>query len=100
MFSDLYDYISLLFYRQWPKVEGEIIAMRIPSGNGQLLLDCRFSLGDGYYTGEASCPSWFAGTININGRFRIGQPVAVCYRRDNPNINKLDRNVWQDLEGL
>jgi hypothetical protein len=102
MFSDLFDYISLLFYWQWPSAEGEITAARIMAGSRQLRLEYRFSLGDGYYTGECGCPSWYAGSgaININEAFRIGQPVTVRYRRDNPSINKLDRSVWQALEGL
>ena len=66
-----------------------------------MLIEYRFSLGDGYYTGESGLPSWFAGAVaNINEMFRIGQPVAVRYRRDDPSVNRLDRSVWHDLEGL
>jgi hypothetical protein len=97
MFSDLRDYISTLFYWRWPSVQGEITAVRILGGSGQVLLEYRFSLGDGYYTGEAGCP---AGAINMNEMFRVGEPVTVRYRRDNPSVNKLDRSVWQDLEAL
>ena len=102
MFSDLRDSISLLFYWQWPRAEGEITAVHIVSGSGKFLLDYRFSLGDGSYAGEAGCPVWHAGTgaINIQDRFPIGHAVTVRYRRDNPSINKLDRSVWEDLEGL
>lgn len=102
MFSDLHDYISLLFYWQWPRVEGEITAVRILGGSGRLLLEYKFSLGDGYHAGEARCPSWLAGAaaINVNETFRIGQPVTVRYRLDNPSVNKLDRSVWQNIEGL
>lgn len=56
MFSDLRDSISLMFYWRWPAVDGEITAVRVlPSGRGQFLLDYRFSLGDGDYSGEARC---------------------------------------------
>jgi hypothetical protein len=39
MFSDLYDYVSLFFYRHWPSVEGEITAVRILGGSGRLLVE-------------------------------------------------------------
>jgi len=102
MFSDLYDSISLLFYWQWPRIEGEITAVRILGGSGRLRLEYRFSLGDGSYIGEASCPFWSVGmaAINIHEMFPIGHAVTVRYRRDSPSVNKLDRSVWQDLEGL
>jgi hypothetical protein len=102
MFSDLQNYISLLFYWWWPKAEGEITAVRILSGNGKLPLEYRFSLGDGYYTGETGCPSRLtgAGAIDINETLCIGKLVTVRYRRDDPSVNKLDRGVWQNLEGL
>jgi hypothetical protein len=71
-------------------------------GSGRLLLEYRFSLGDGSYIGEAGCPFWAVGTaaINIHERFPLGRAVTVRYRRDNPSVNKLDRSVWQDLEAL
>ena len=102
MFSDLRDWLSLLFYWRWPRVQGEITAARVKAGSRQLLLEYRFSLGGGCYTGESGCPSWYAGSgaLNINEAFRIGQPVTVRYRRDNPSVNKLDRSVWEDLDGL
>jgi hypothetical protein len=102
MFSDLYDWISLLFYRRWPRVEGKITAVRSLGGSGRLFLEYRFSLGEESYIGEAGCPAWFVGTaaINMSERFPVGQPVTVRYRKDNPSVNKLDRSVWQDLEGL
>ena len=46
MFSDLYDSISLLFYWQWPRVKGEVTAVRMLGGSGRLLIEYRFSLGD------------------------------------------------------
>lgn len=102
MFSDLYDCISLLFYRLWPSVDGEITAVRILGGSGRLLVEYSFSLEERSYIGEAGCPSWSVApaAINIHERFPIGRPVTVRYRRDNPSVNKLDRSVWQDLEGL
>jgi hypothetical protein len=102
MFSDLYDYISLLFYRQWPSVEGEVTAVRILGGNGRLLVEYSFSVEDRSYIGEAGRPPWSVGTaaINIHERFPVGQSVTVRYRRDNPSVNKLDRSAWQDLEPL
>jgi hypothetical protein len=100
MFSDLRDYISLLFSWRWPRIQGEITGVRILGGSG-LRLDYRFSLGNELYTGESGCPSWFAGAaIDVGGGFRSGQPVTVRYRRDNPSVNKLDRSVWEDLQGL
>lgn len=100
MFSDLYDSISLLFYRRWPCVEGEITAVRMLGG--RLLVEYGFSVEDRSYIGEADCPSWSVGTeaIDIHEQFPVGQSVTVRYRPDNPSVNKLDRSVWQDLEGL
>jgi hypothetical protein len=102
MFSDLYDYISLLFYWRWPSTEGELTAVRMLGGSGRLRLEYRFLLGDGSYFGEAGRPFWSVGTsaVNFLERFPIGQAVTVHYRRDNPSVNTLDRSVWQDLEGL
>jgi len=102
MLSDLYDYISLLLYRLWPSVEGQITAVRILGGSGRFLVEYKFSLDDSSYIGEAGCPSWSVGTaaINIHERFPIGQSVTVRYRPDNPSVNKLDRSVWQNIEGL
>jgi hypothetical protein len=71
MLSELHDRTSLLFYWLWPRVEGEITAVRILGGRGQLLVEYRFSLGDGYYTGETGFPSWFDG-VNISEVLRIG----------------------------
>jgi len=102
MFNDLFDSISLLFYWQWPRIGGEITAVRILGGSGRLVLEYRFSLGDGSYIGEAGCPFWSVGVaaINVYERFPVGHAVTVRYRRDNPSVNKLDGSVWQDLEGL
>ncbi len=102
MFSDLYDSISLLFYWQWPRVKGEVTAVRMLGGSGRLPIEYRFSLGDGSYIGEAGPPFWSVGTaaINIHERFPIGHGVTVRYRWDNPSVNTLDHSVWQDLEGL
>jgi len=77
MFSELNDRLSLLFYWRWPSTQGEITSVRILGGSEQMLIEYRFSLGDGYYTGESGLPSWFAGAVaDINEMFRIGQPVA------------------------
>ncbi|MFZ0296250.1 MAG: DUF3592 domain-containing protein [Candidatus Sulfotelmatobacter sp.] len=102
MFSDLYDDISLLFYRRWPSVEGEITAVRILGSTARLLVEYSFSVEDTSYIGEAGRPSWSVGTapIDIRERFPVGQSVTVRYRPDNPSVNKLDRSVWEDLEGL
>ncbi len=102
MFSDLYNYISLLFYRRWPSIDGEITAVRILGGSGRLLVEYSFSLEDKSYIGESGCPSWSVGTIaiDVQERLSVGQSVTVRYRPGNPSVNKLDRSVWQDLEGL
>jgi|HubBroStandDraft_4_1064222.scaffolds.fasta_scaffold06172_8 hypothetical protein len=101
MFSDLYDYVSLFFYRHWPSVEGEITAVRILGGSGRLLVEYSFSLAGGSYIGESGCP-WSVDTaaVNIHQRLSVGRSVTVRYRPDNPTVNKLDRSVWEDLEGL
>jgi len=105
MFRDLYDAVTLLFSWRWPKAEGEITAVRVDSGTDRLrlLVDYVFPLGkDESYTGEARWPNWFSigRAENISQRLRVGQPVTVRYRRDNPSVNRLDRSVWQDVEGI
>ena len=111
MFSDLYDSISLLFSWRWPKAEGVITAVDLrnsrytqrETSDLRLVVVYEFSLGDdGPYTGETTWPQWFSGTdvMEINYKLAIGRKVTVRYRPGDPSVNKLDRSVWQDFEGL
>ena len=102
MFSGIYDRISLLLYRQWPAIEGTITAVDASYGRGlRIVVVYEFSIpNDGPYTGESSSPRWFGGTdvLSINKKLAVGQRVAIRYRPDCPGVNKLDRDVWTDLE--
>jgi hypothetical protein len=101
VFSELYDYISMMFSWRWPEAEGKVTALRFVNGLGPAI-DYRFSLGEGSYTGEASPPPWHsdAATVDVTCFLHVGQSVRVRYRRDDPSVNTLDGSVWQDLEGL
>ncbi|MFZ0806484.1 MAG: DUF3592 domain-containing protein [Candidatus Sulfotelmatobacter sp.] len=111
MFSDIYDYVSLMFYWRWPKAQGVITAVdlrRVQSSSNatetlQLVVVYKFSLGDdGPYTGESAWSPLLDNIdlMNIGEILRAGQAVTVRYRRDNPSVNRLDRSVWRDLDGL
>jgi hypothetical protein len=111
MFSDLYDYVSLLFSWGWPKAEGEVTAVHIEYANygfrgGSRLLvivDYKFEIeSQGLFTGETSSSPWFspADGSEIDGRLNVGQPVIVRYRRDDPTVNRLDHSVRQYVDGF
>ena len=70
-------------------------------GGQELVVIYEFSLSDdGPYTGRSAMPSDGTDLTSINESLRIGKEVAVRYRRDDPSVNKLDRSVWQNLQGL
>ncbi len=102
MFSDLYDYISLLLYWLWPSVEGQITAVRILGGSGRFLVEYKFSLEmDLTSVKPVALLGLSARQLStFNETFPIGQSMTVRYRPDNPSVNKLDRSVWQNIEGL
>jgi len=104
MFNDLYDSISLLFWRWWPTVEGTITAVNLRSGSEPaLFVTYEFSVDqDGPYTGESSWPFRPGDTdvTNLSGRLRVGQPLTIRYRSDNPSVNTLDRALWNELDTL
>ena len=105
MFSDLYDYVSLMFYWRWPKADGVITTVDLRRvGDGQrLVVVYKFSLqDDGPYTGESAWSPLLGNMdlMNISEILRPGQAVTIRYRRDNPSVNRLDRSVWRDLDGL
>ena len=104
MFSDLYDAISLLFSRAWPTAEGMITAVgaKAVREGYMLVVEYKFSVGnDGPYTGESDCPIEYVGDLtHFNDNLRVGRPVTVRYRRDNPSVNKVDRSMWTDLDSL
>lgn len=92
MLRDLYDSISSAFSWRWPTVDEEVTAVHFRTvpierrgrGNLRLVVEYKFSLGDdGPYTGESSWYPRFdrADLTDIEGKLRIGQPVAVRYRR-------------------
>ena len=110
MFSDLFDNISLIFSWRWPKAEGVITAIDLQhiydevSGTERprIVVVYKFSVGDdGPYTGESAWPRLEQmDLMNINEVLRPGQAVTVLYRKNNPSVNRLDRSVWRDLDGL
>lgn len=108
MFSDLYDSISLLFSRRWPKAEGVITAVdaRTIYFKGQasgfrLVVVYEFSIGaDGPYTGESASPQFREDGMNITDQFAVGRAVSVRYRADDPSVNKLDPRTWQVGDGV
>src|SRR5689334_19142852 len=104
MFGELYDYISLLFSRCWPKVEGTVTAINLRSDPElRLVVLYQFSIGsDGPYTGESSWapqPGDIDST-DLSGRLSVGQSVTIRYRADDPSVNTLDRALWNELDVL
>jgi hypothetical protein len=111
MFGDLYDYLSLKLSWGWPRAEGVITAVDFRptplniEGTAQLQLAVmyEFWLGnDGPYTGESTWPTLLpeGNTISVDKKLRVGQAVAIRYRRDDPSVNKLDRSAWQAFESF
>lgn len=104
MLSELYDSISLLFWRRWPTVEAVITAVNMRTGREpRLIVAYEFSVGnDGPYTGEASWPA-LPGDSDascISDRLRVGQPVTVRYRPDDPSVNTVDHMLWWEAGDL
>jgi len=101
MLKNLYDDLSLMFYRRWPKVEGKITAVDIcPGTEPDVVIVYEFSVGDdGPYTGESSPPYSFDGTtvMDIERTLSVGKSVWIRYRLDDPSVNKLDPSFWEDL---
>ena len=104
MFGDLHDAISLLFGRRWPKAEGVITSMGAKSvGEGYVLIvEYKFCVGeDGPYTGELECPLAAVGDMTeYNERLRVGEPITIQYRPDDPGVNKADSSIWENQNGL
>ena len=109
MFEDLYDALSLIFYRCWPKADREITEVdveRVRHSQGadtlRLAVTYKFSLGeDGPYTGESFWrPSFFVNRRVAAARHKLHrrQHVGVRYRADDPSVNKLDPAVWRNLK--
>jgi hypothetical protein len=109
MFEDLYDTISRLWSRRWPEAMGEVTAVAVerigtsPRDKGRLRLAVayKFSVnGEGSYTGESFWSPAFRfsrAVLAARRNIRVGQPVLVRYRTDDPSVNTLDRHVWQRL---
>ncbi len=108
MFEDLYDAVSVIFSPWWPTAKGEITAIDIlrihhsrSSDTLRLAVAYKFSLGDdGPYTGESFWqPAFFVNKRVAAARHKlhVRQTVTVRYRSDDPSINRLDRQMWNDL---
>ena len=107
MIRDLYDKFSYVFSWRWPVADGEITAVGVRydelTKTNRLAVTFRFVVGtDGPYTGELLSPLSVPRTdiVDITQQFRIGSSVRVRYRVDDPSVNRLDRMVWQNLDGL
>lgn len=108
MFSELYDEISLLWSWRWPEIPGEVTAVDVEGIKNsrdresfRLAVAYKFSIGnDGPYTGESFWqPAFFSKKRVLAARrnIRVHQQVIVRYRPDDPSVNKLDRQVWENL---
>ena len=106
MFDDLYDALSFLGSRRWPEATGKVTAAdveRITDSRGgvrlRLAVAFEFSAnGDGPYTGESFWnPAFFVNrrVLAARRKVRVGQSVAVRYRKDDPSVNKL--RDWTSL---
>lgn len=103
MFADLYDAVSYLWSFTWPEVTGEVTAVDIENTGKALRLAVAYKFwvnDDGPYTGE----SFWNPPFNVNRRVmkgrrkvRVGHPVPVRYRADDPSVNRLDRSMWREL---
>jgi hypothetical protein len=107
VFDDLYDAALFLFSWRWPTVGGEItvdierIRHSRVRDTFRLAVAYKFSLGDdGPYTGESFWePAFFAKrrVAAARHKLRTRQPVTVRYRRDDPSVNRLDRQSWRGV---
>ena len=108
MFEDLYDAISRLWSWSWPTAQGEVTDVGIErAGDGsdqeaRLWVCYKFWVNeDGPYCGEDFWKPAFS--IGALKRLRPGprklknKQVPVRYRRDDPSVNRLDREAWRGL---
>lgn len=111
MFEDFYDEISKLWSWRWPIAQGQVVLAEIERVRHRSSKDDTFRLSvvynfcvndDGLYGGEGFwSPAFSIGAMKklreAKRNFRVGMPVVVRYRPDDPSINKLDRRVWEHL---
>jgi hypothetical protein len=108
VFRDLYDTVSLLWFRRWPEAMGEVTAVdveRILDSAGsetfRLSVTYKFSIGnDGPYTGESFWQPFFfqkKRVLAARHNIHVHEQVPVHYRPDDPSVSKLDRSAWQNL---
>ena len=92
MFEDLRDYFSKLCFWRLPTAEATVTRIEVDRVTGRVLIYYQFSLGDdGPYTGmhfaEGELPLPAVKSLNV------GQAITVRYRRDDPSINTLNRDL-------
>lgn len=95
--------MSYLWSFQWPEATGEITAVGIERNDRVTRLAVAYKFwvnDDGPYTGE----SFWNPPFNVNRRvqearrkIRVGHPVLIRYRDDDPSVNRLDGSVWREL---
>lgn len=99
MFEDLYDKLSTLFYFRWPTSEAKITSIEIDEGISKLAISYGFCIGEnGPYTGVYFWNPRFTSRMPLaTDNLKVGQPVTLRYRRDDPSVNTLDRGFIDDL---
>ncbi len=91
MFEDLHDYLSKLCFWQLATTEGTITGIEIDQVSGRVLIYYRFSVGDdGPYTGVHFAEG--LPLLRVKD-LSVGRTIAVRYRRDDPSVNTLDRDL-------
>ena len=91
MFEDLRDYFAKLFIWRLPTTEVTITDIRIDQVTGRIAIYYQFSLGqDGPYTGVGSAEGELP---LLTKKLDVGRPITVRYRREDPSINELDRDL-------
>ena len=110
MLTEIYDAISILWSNWWPVTDGEITAVDVEpvrtSEEYRLAVAYKFSVGDdGPYTGESFwIPALPIGQMqklrHARDVLRIGHPVRVRYRKDDPSVNRLDGSIRKLLQNI
>jgi len=106
MFDELAEGFSRLFSWRWPSCEGRIVAVDVQKGSGSryggglvLAIGYEFPATNKNYSCEYFWePASPALALAAKEQLKIGQSVTVRYRLDDPNVNTLDRRIFDDLE--
>lgn len=105
MFEELREGVSKLFSWRWPSCDGVIVSVDTQAGSVSryggglvLVIGYEFLAKNAHYSGEYFWePASPAAVLAARDQLKIGQPLSVRYRPDDPNVNVLDPGIFDDF---